>query len=140
MGFHLIIDREGHIHCLRAIDLMGCHAPGYNDESVGLCLLGGLDARERRVDNFTTAQRTTLETVCCAFLRMYPTASIKGLKELGGYRKKSDNPTLNVKALRDRLIMRRIQRVRPLDQLLARGTIRRHEPPISPNPGLLAEG
>jgi len=132
IGYHIVIDRDGCFHLLRPLDRMGCHAAGYNDESIGLCMLGGLNAAGERANNFTRVQMTALQGAACAFLHEYrpiePEARVIGLKELGGYRKKSDSPALDMRALRAFLIERRVQRVPILSQLLKRGDVRRVTP------------
>lgn len=129
IGYHIVVDRDGVIHLLRPLDRMGCHTAGYNDESIGVCFLGGVNERGHRADNFTRVQHTTMLAISCAFLHEYlpaaPEARVVGKKELGGYRRgKSDNPVFNVKALREQLIERRIQRVPKLSELLKRGDVR----------------
>jgi N-acetyl-anhydromuramyl-L-alanine amidase AmpD len=121
IGYHLIIDRDGCIHRLRELDTIGSHTPGYNHESIGICLIGGRDeSGKHHEDNFTAPQRTAVRLIALAFLKQFPEAKVVGHRELGRYRRTSKCPTLNVHTLRKSLKSRDVSRVRPLAALLAR--------------------
>ncbi len=66
-GYHAVIRRSGIIELGRDIRETGAHCLGYNDESLGVCLVGGVhetdvDAKGDPVpeDNFTVAQYMAL--------------------------------------------------------------------------------
>jgi hypothetical protein len=40
IGYHYWIDFDGNIHATRPIDVVGCHAAGENQYSIGICLHG----------------------------------------------------------------------------------------------------
>ena len=40
IGYHYVIDRSGLVLCGRHVDEVGAHAQGYNQKSIGICLVG----------------------------------------------------------------------------------------------------
>ena len=43
IGYHFMIDREGSLVIGRDIDKIGAHVYGFNEDSIGICLLGNFD-------------------------------------------------------------------------------------------------
>jgi N-acetylmuramoyl-L-alanine amidase len=41
IGFHFVIDTTGEVFAGRAPDEIGAHAPGFDEQSLGICLVGG---------------------------------------------------------------------------------------------------
>ncbi len=80
-GYHFIIRRSGTIELGRELREIGAHARGYNDDSVGICLVGGV--KKAAVagelipdDNFTDEQYDSLETLIRLLWRIYPEAAV----------------------------------------------------------------
>jgi len=48
IGYHFVVDLDGHVHTGRAIAEVGAHVAGYNSDSIGICLIG--------YDKFTVSQ------------------------------------------------------------------------------------
>lgn len=46
IGYHFLIHLDGTIEVCRPINKIGCHASGHNTRSIGICYIGGLDARD----------------------------------------------------------------------------------------------
>lgn len=86
VGYHLVIDREGFVHYIRDVLSMGSHCPAYNHISIGVCLIGGLDANGDHSDDFTLLQIGSLHWICGGFLRQWSAGRIRGHNELKGYR------------------------------------------------------
>lgn len=59
-GYHYIIDLDGTIEEGRPLDIEGNHCHGHNKNSVGVCYIGGLDARRKPKDTRTPAQKKAL--------------------------------------------------------------------------------
>lgn len=82
-GYHLVIRRSGLVELCRPLPLWGQHALGWNDKTIGTCLVGG--ARKARAgdeqvwpgrapdDNFMLDQMTSLSVWHSALLMVYPT-------------------------------------------------------------------
>ena len=43
IGYHFMIDRDGNLFIGREIDKIGAHVYGFNESSIGVCLLGNFD-------------------------------------------------------------------------------------------------
>jgi hypothetical protein len=88
VGYHAVIRRDGTVEPGRAVDVRGAHCLGYNDKSIGICLVGGLaeDAdpeSQEAVDNFTPEQMSALNVwvTVINFIR-FPNAKIVGHRDL----------------------------------------------------------
>lgn len=74
IGYHFVIKTDGTIQRGRDLDVVGAHVKGYNHNSVGICLIGGIDRKGRSVDNFTEAQKKSLRELITYLLSLYPNA------------------------------------------------------------------
>lgn len=83
IGYHYVICRNGTLENGRQQDEVGAHVLGYNDRSVGICLVGGTSDSDVDVaeNNFTKAQFDTLKSLCAKMLKDYPGAIIKGHRD-----------------------------------------------------------
>ena len=63
IGYHYVIRRSGVVEAGRDWKRMGAHARGHNRTSIGICLVGGNDAEDRRraEANYTRQQYRSLE-------------------------------------------------------------------------------
>ena len=43
IGYHYVIRRDGRIESGRPVEQAGAHASGYNANSIGICLVGGIN-------------------------------------------------------------------------------------------------
>lgn len=86
IGYALVIRRDGTIEAGRHLDDIGAHVAGHNSDSVGICMVGGLDAEGRsfanRPDLFTAAQWESARVVYELMRRMYPYAVHYGHRDL----------------------------------------------------------
>jgi N-acetyl-anhydromuramyl-L-alanine amidase AmpD len=86
IGYHLVIRRDGTIEPGRAMDDIGAHVAGHNSNSIGVCLVGGLDDQGRsfasRPDLFTAQQWVSARIVYQFLRRMYPHALHVGHRDL----------------------------------------------------------
>ncbi len=62
-GYHFIIRRDGTIEEGRPHDVVGSHVKSRNHDSLGICLVGGIDDRGNPEDNFTDHQKAALQTL-----------------------------------------------------------------------------
>lgn len=81
VGYHFVIKRDGTIEEGRPVDVVGSHVKNHNSNSVGVCLVGGVDEKMKPEANFTDAQWAALETVVRELKAKYPNASVKGHNE-----------------------------------------------------------
>lgn len=82
IGYHFVIRRDGSLEEGRPLEKAGAHASGYNENSVGICLVGGIDEKGNPENNFTNAQWITLKRVITMLDQLYPNSKIVGHNEL----------------------------------------------------------
>ncbi len=70
VGYHRVIRRDGTIEPGRPDCWIGAHVYGFNEQSLGVCLIGRSE--------FTDAQMQSLESVLVDWQKQYPQASICG--------------------------------------------------------------
>lgn len=82
IGYHFVIRRNGTVEDGRPNDVIGSHVKDYNSRSLGICLVGGIDASGNPEANFTEAQMASLSLLLKATKRQYPEAKIVGHRDL----------------------------------------------------------
>lgn len=87
IGYHFVIRRNGEIENGRPLHEPGAHVEGYNEESVGVCLVGGVDKTLVPVDNFTEEQMVTLASLVEGLLDVFPGARVVGHRDFPGVKK-----------------------------------------------------
>lgn len=88
VGYHFVIRRDGTLEAGREVNEVGAHVAGSNRRSVGVCLVGGVDAKEHRPEfNFTRPQMDTLEALLTTLETDYPRAKVIGHRDVPGVNK-----------------------------------------------------
>lgn len=82
IGYHDVIRRDGRVEQGRDIDDVGAHVKGFNNLSVGVCLVGGVDKKNRPENNFTPEQFKSLKRLLRFYMAKYPKAMILGHRDL----------------------------------------------------------
>jgi N-acetyl-anhydromuramyl-L-alanine amidase AmpD len=95
VGYHFVIKTDGTIQEGRKLTEMGAHVQGHNHHSLGICLVGGVDAEGKSVDNFTAAQKDALRRLLLKLILTYTKASILGHRDIPGVKK--DCPCFSVR-------------------------------------------
>ena len=88
IGYHYVIRLDGTIEPGRDVTLDGAHCMGWNQRSIGICYVGGLDKEGRPADTRTDAQRTALIRLVKSLQLAFP-----NVKQVIGHRDTS--PDLN---------------------------------------------
>ena len=83
-GYHFVIKKNGTIQNGRDIDVIGSHVKGHNDESIGICLIGGVNRNGESVDNFTEEQKNSLRMLIDWLRGIYPNAKVLGHRDFDG--------------------------------------------------------
>jgi len=96
VGYHYVIRRDGTVEGGRPQHKQGAHVHGWNDKSLGICLIGGVDGQFIPEDNFTAAQKQALYGLLEGLLGEYPGAQIKGHRDFPGVKKAC--PSFDVQA------------------------------------------
>lgn len=81
IGYHYVIRRDGVLELGRPIEQAGAHVKGFNYNSVGVCLAGGLDENGKAQDNFTIQQMDTLFYLVVTLTKLFPKADVKGHRD-----------------------------------------------------------
>ena len=90
LGYHFVIERDGTVKAGREVSKIGSHTPGFNMDSIGICLVGG---RERGshlgANNFTPVQMEALFVLLSDLYVEFGSIPIRGHSEVQRYRSKS---------------------------------------------------
>lgn len=95
VGYHFIIRRDGTVETGRPVDTAGAHVKNYNANSVGVCLVGGVDSRMKAQNNYTPEQWESLSKVVAELKDKYPHAAVLGHRDFPAVAK--DCPCFDVK-------------------------------------------
>jgi N-acetylmuramoyl-L-alanine amidase len=79
IGYHYVVYLDGSIHNGRNVNISGAHCEGHNTHSIGVCYIGGLDARTKKdKDTRTDKQKDALVGLLKRLRGLYPNARIYG--------------------------------------------------------------
>ena len=87
-GYHYVIRRDGTIEHGRPRDTIGAHVRGFNEMSLGICLIGGMSKGRtpKDEDNFTFQQGVALHELLQQIRQKYTQAQVVGHNELDSSR------------------------------------------------------
>lgn len=72
IGYHWLVYLDGTVHAGRPEAEVGAHVTWHNQDTLGICYIGGLDAKRAPKDTRTPAQKKGLEDALKAMMRRYP--------------------------------------------------------------------
>lgn len=78
IGYHYLVYLDGTVHEGRNVDISGAHCEGHNTHSIGVCYVGGIDARGKTKDTRTEKQKEALVGLLKRLRTLYPNARIYG--------------------------------------------------------------
>jgi N-acetylmuramoyl-L-alanine amidase len=82
IGYHFVIRRNGVVEKGRGIDQVGSHVKGYNANSIGICMAGGISNNSLQPENnFTAAQWVSLKATLSMLVKKYPAAKVLGHRD-----------------------------------------------------------
>lgn len=96
IGYHFVIPLDGSIEQGRPLDEPGAHVEGHNKTTIGICLIGGVDAFGKPAETFNIEQYAALELLLRGLRARWPTAEILGHRDFPGVRKAC--PSFDVRA------------------------------------------
>lgn len=87
IGYHYVIRRSGVVEKGRDELQIGAHVEGFNDRSIGICMVGGQNAKGQEENNFTEAQWGSLAELVESLHFRYPNAKIQGHRDFPNVKK-----------------------------------------------------
>lgn len=81
IGYHWVIRRDGTLEEGRKGLVEGAHVKGFNHNSIGICMVGGLDDTGQAEDNFTDEQWIAFQVITKLLQAQYPEAIIQGHRD-----------------------------------------------------------
>ena len=81
IGYHYLVGLDGTVGFGRDERIAGAHCSGHNSRSVGVCYVGGVDARMQPKDTRTAEQRESLRQLITLLRQRYPQATVHGHRE-----------------------------------------------------------
>ncbi len=96
IGYHYVIRRSGEIEVGRPEEIPGAHVAGHNRNTIGICLVGGIDDEGYPEPNFTDTQLYSLRMLLENMLHEHglTAGSIMGHRDFPGVHKAC--PSFNV--------------------------------------------
>ncbi|KQW02234.1 N-acetylmuramoyl-L-alanine amidase [Rhizobacter sp. Root1221] len=95
IGYHYVIRRDGTVEKGRPDNQPGAHVEDWNHCSLGICLVGGVDAKLKPEPNFTPAQMDGLNQLLTKLEEDHPLAVIQGHRDFSHVNKAC--PSFDVK-------------------------------------------
>ncbi|SCW77184.1 LysM domain-containing protein [Rhizobium mongolense subsp. loessense] len=87
IGYHFVIRRDGKVEIGRPENVVGAHVENHNSNSIGICLVGGVDANLKPENNFTPAQFAALALKLHELKQKYPNVTVQGHRDFPGVKK-----------------------------------------------------
>lgn len=81
IGYNYIIELDGTIEKGRPLTIDGAHCLGYNNHSVGICYIGGLDQNGRPADTRTPAQKEAIRKLVGDLCKQYEIIEVLGHRD-----------------------------------------------------------
>ena len=81
-GYHFIIYLDGTIIQTKPLEFIGQHTAGNNQNTIGICYIGGLDKNGKPKDTRTMAQKKAINSLLYELLFLYPGRKILGHRDL----------------------------------------------------------
>lgn len=83
IGYHFVVRRDGTVEEGRPLNRRGAHVEDWNHCSIGVCLVGGIDASKKQKPeaNFTEPQMVALSALLVKLSKQFPGAHIQGHRD-----------------------------------------------------------
>lgn len=81
IGYHYVIHLDGKIELGRPIEVQGAHVSGENEDSIGICYIGGVDAANEPKDTMTVLQAIAFVEIVKSLRLIFGKLSIHGHNE-----------------------------------------------------------
>jgi N-acetylmuramoyl-L-alanine amidase len=81
IGYHYVIHLNGKIELGRPIEVQGAHTSGENEDSIGICYIGGVNAANEPKDTMTVLQAIAFVEIVKSLRLIFGKLSIHGHNE-----------------------------------------------------------
>jgi N-acetylmuramoyl-L-alanine amidase len=81
IGYHYVIHLDGKTEIGRPIEVQGAHVSGENEDSIGICYIGGVDASNEPKDTMTVPQEISFVAIVKSLRLIFGELSIHGHNE-----------------------------------------------------------
>ncbi len=81
IGYHYVVCLDGKLERGRDISLAGAHCKGWNEHSIGICYIGGLDVNGHPADTRTKAQKRVLYQLIMDLQKEYGILQVLGHRD-----------------------------------------------------------
>ena len=81
-GYHYLIDANGEIHQLLDEEGISNGVHGYNQTSINVAYIGGIDEKGKGIDNRTDEQKKSLKSLISKLKEKYPNAEVLGHRDI----------------------------------------------------------
>ena len=81
-GYHYVVDINGGIHQLLAIEQVSNGVQGYNSSAINVAYMGGIDSHDKPIDNRTPAQKDALTLLLHRLKQQFPDVQILGHRDI----------------------------------------------------------
>lgn len=81
-GYHYLIDVNGEIHQLLDEEGISNGVQGYNQTSINVAYIGGIDEKGKGIDNRTDEQKKSLKSLISKLKEKYPNAEVLGHRDI----------------------------------------------------------
>ncbi len=82
IGYHTVIRRNGTLEHGRDLTEVGAHVYGYNKNSIGSCMIGGVNSNGDTENNYTPEQFATLSGYIDTLKDLFTEAKVLGHRDL----------------------------------------------------------
>lgn len=82
IGYHSVIELDGRVVETLSHDRRPIHAKGHNANAMAVCYIGGIGANGKPANTMTPQQESSLVDLLRQWRRMYPSARIRGHRDL----------------------------------------------------------
>lgn len=86
-GYHYLIEPNGNVNQLQHLDQIANGVAGYNSVSIHISYIGGVDSKNKPLDNRTPQQKQAILNILEELKKKYPKAIIQGHKDFPGVKK-----------------------------------------------------
>ncbi|RJF92980.1 N-acetylmuramoyl-L-alanine amidase [Sphingomonas cavernae] len=86
-SYHHVVELDGTAVRTLSDDQRGAHTGGANTGNIGICYVGGVDAKMNAKDTRTAAQRATLARLVREYRERYPGIIVRGHRDWPGVKK-----------------------------------------------------